>query len=109
MNRILALILICLGVSLSTMGQVMTVKSFSKLENDLTAKRQGTSRVDYNGRTAALIRVITPGKGYAFDGGSLGIVGDVEYHSGGLGVCVGEGAQKICICDEEYGVRRGYC
>ena len=40
MNRILALILICLGVSLSTMGQEMTVKSFRKLDNDLTAKRQ---------------------------------------------------------------------
>ena len=39
MNRILALILICLGVSLSAMGQEMTVKSFSKLENDMTARR----------------------------------------------------------------------
>ena len=108
MNRILALILICLGVSLSTMGQEMTVKSFRKLDNDLTAKRQGTSRVDFNGRTAALIRVITPGKGYAFDGGSLGIVGNVEYHSGEIWVYVPERAQKLSISHEKYGVLRDY-
>ena len=104
MNRILALILICLGVSLSTMGQEMTVKSFRKLDNDLTAKRQGTSRVDFNGRTAALIRVITPGKGYAFDGGSLGIVGNVEYHSGEIWVYVPERAQKLAIATAKRGV-----
>ena len=108
MSRILALILICLGVSICTMGQEMKVTSFKKLDNDLTAKRQGTSRQDYNGRTAALVRVITPGKGYAFDGGSLGIVGNVEYHSGEIWVYVPERAQKISISHEKYGVLRDY-
>ena len=109
MNRILALILMCLGVSLSAMGQEMTVKSFSKLENDMTARRQGTSRIDGNGNQAALIRVITPGKGYAFDTGSIGIVGNVEYHSGEIWVYLpGRGAQRISISHEKYGVLRDY-
>lgn len=108
MNRIFALILICLGVSVASMGQEMTVTSFKKLDNDLTAKRQGTSRTDFNGRTAALIRVVTPGRGYAFDGGSLGIVGNVEYHHGEIWVYVPERAQKLTITHEKYGVLRDY-
>ena len=108
MNRLLAMILICLGVSISAMGQEMKVTSFQKLDNDMTAKRQGTASQEFNGRQAALIRVITPGKGYAFDGGSLGIVGNVEYHSGEIWVYVPERAQKISITHEKYGVLRDY-
>ena len=80
-KRLLLTVTLLLGIVIGSLAQEMQVTSFRKLDNDLAAKRQGTSRKDNNGRTAALIRVVTPGRGYAFDGGSLGIVGNVEYHS----------------------------
>ena len=107
-KRLLLSVTLLLGILLGGYAQEMKVTSFKRLDNDLTAKRQGTSRVDFNGRTAALIRVITPGKGYAFDGGSLGIVGNVEYHSGEIWVYVPERAQKISISHTSYGVLRDY-
>ena len=107
-KRLLLSVTLLLGILIGSYAQEMKVTSFKRLDNDLTAKRQGTSRVDFNGRTAALIRVITPGKGYAFDGGSLGIVGNVEYHSGEIWVYVPERAQKITISHETYGVLRDY-
>lgn len=107
-NRILLTVTLLLGIAVGCFAQEMQVTSFKKLDSDLTAKRQGTSRTDYNGRTAALIKVITPGRGYAFDGGSLGIVGDVEYHSGEIWVYVPERAQKLSISHEKYGVLRDY-
>ena len=107
-KRLLLSVTLLLGILLGSYAQEMKVTSFKRLDNDMTAKRKGTSRVDFNGRTAALIRVITPGKGYAFDGGSLGIVGNVEYHSGEIWVYVPERAQKITISHETYGVLRDY-
>ena len=62
-KRLLLSVTLLLGILIGSYAQEMKVTSFKRLDNDLTAKRQGTSRVDFNGRTAALIRVITPGKG----------------------------------------------
>ncbi|MBR5241314.1 MAG: hypothetical protein IKW05_05200, partial [Muribaculaceae bacterium] len=61
----------------------MTVESFSLLPQDLTANVQGTSRFDQNTRkNAALIKIETTQKGFVFEGGSLGFVGDPEYKTG---------------------------
>ena len=108
MKKFVVFLLFCIFAAENTVAQEMTVTAFRRLDNDLTAKRQGTSRIDFNGRTAALIRVVTPGRGYAFDGGSLGIVGNVEYRSGEIWVYVPERAQKLSITHEKYGVLRDY-
>ena len=107
-KRLLLTVTLLLGIMIGSFAQEMQVTSFRKLDNDLAAKRQGTSRKDNNGRDAALIRIVTPGRGYAFDGGSIGIVGNVEYHSGEIWVYVPERAQKISITHEQYGVLRDY-
>ena len=108
MKKFVVFLLFCIFAAENIVAQEMTVTAFRRLDNDLTAKRQGTSRIDFNGRTAALIRVVTPGRGYAFDGGSLGIVGNVEYRSGEIWVYVPERAQKLSITHEKYGVLRDY-
>lgn len=111
MNRFLQtglLLLVGLCMLTEVAAQSMKVVSFRKLENDMTPKLQGTARFDNNGRTSALIRVVAPGKGYAFDGGTTGIVGNVEYHAGEYWVYVPEKSRKLSISHEKYGVLRDY-
>ena len=80
MKRILIIVnmLIC---ALTLGAQNISVSSFRLLETDLTANTAGTMEHDQNGEVAALIKVVTPEKGFTFDGGSLGIV-DTEQHIG---------------------------
>lgn len=102
--------LLCLmasvGVWAQTSTQRMQVKSFRKLENDMTARHNNTSRLDNNGRPAALIKVVTYGKGYTFDNGSLGTIGDSEYHGGEIWVYIPERSQKLAIGHAQYGQLR---
>ena len=62
------------ATSLSSFAQGLNVVSFKLLETDLTANTRGTQKMDQNGETAALIKIVTPEQGFMFDGGSLGIV-----------------------------------
>ncbi|MCR4919620.1 MAG: PEGA domain-containing protein [Prevotella sp.] len=73
----------------------------------MTANLYGTQRIDQNGETAALIKMVTPERGFTFDGGSLGIV-DTEAHNGELWVYVPRRAQRITIHHSDYGVLRNY-
>ncbi len=59
----------------------MKVVSFKMLENDMTAKRLETKKLDNNGKEAALIRFVSPGEGFDFDYGSTGVV-DVVHKAG---------------------------
>ena len=52
----------------------MKVVSFNKLENDMTAKRLETKKLDVNGKEAALIKFVSPGTGFDFEFGSTGVV-----------------------------------
>ena len=85
----------------------MKVASFQKLESDLTANTYGTSRTDQNGETAALIKIVTPERGFTFDGGSLGIVA-TEEHNGEIWLYVPRRAQKLIVQHRDYGVMRDY-
>ena len=78
MNKILT-ILLCVATALTAGAQNMKVLEFKLLENDLTANIQGTSKVDMNGETAALIKIQTPERGFSFDGGMQGIVASEEH------------------------------
>ena len=102
----LALFGMCL--SLYAMAQnEMSVLSFRLLDNDLTANTRGTSEMDQNGETAALIKIVTLEKGFTFDGGSLGIVGTKE-KAGELWLYVPRYAQRLTIQHPNFGTLRNY-
>lgn len=107
MKRSIILISVLLTLVTQVLAQNMKVISFKLLENDLTANRYGTSKMDQNGETAALIKIVTPEKGFTFDGGSLGIV-DTEDHTGEIWLYVPRRAQKLIIQHQDYGVLRDY-
>lgn len=61
-------------IGLLASAQNISVADFYYAENDLTARTHGTSVVDQNGRTCALIKMETTEKGdWAFDVGMLGV------------------------------------
>ena len=102
----------CIGIlfilfSIYSYSQTMSVSSFKLLETDLDANTAGTSVKDQNGETAALIKVVTNQTGFAFDGGSLGIV-KVKQTPGEVWVYIPRGAKKITIKHPQLGVLRDY-
>ena len=64
-NFLLLLFVWCAQIA---MAQEISVASFRLLENDLTANTHGTTEVDFNGEVAALIKVVTPEKGFVLAG-----------------------------------------
>lgn len=107
-RKLIILFLISIGFLTDVCGQEMEVTSFRRLENDMTARLRETARLDNNGKTAALLKIRAVGRGYVFDGGTLGIVGNIEYHGNEIWVYVPERAQKISISHERYGSVRDY-
>ncbi len=105
----LHIILLFLTTIFCLQAQNMSVESFSLLPQDLTANVQGTSRFDQNTRkNAALIKIETTQKGFVFEGGSLGFVGDPEYKTGEIWLYVPEGAKKLTLKHETLGILRDY-
>jgi hypothetical protein len=102
-------ILICLFIlcCLALQAQTISVKSFRALPMDMTASSLEGKRIDQNGEVAALIRVVTPEKGFVFEGGTLGIV-DTKQRVGEIWVWVPRGARKISIMHQQLGVLREY-
>lgn len=107
MMRKVVLMLMCLSAVAIATAQNMKVVEFKLLESDLTANTRGTSKVDQNGETAALIKIQTPERGFTFDGGSLGIVA-TEEHAGELWLYVPRRAQKLIVQHPAFGVMRDY-
>lgn len=92
---------------LTAKGQSITVSSFRLLESDLTAIMSGSSEVDQNGETAALIKVVTNQTGFVFDVGVLGIV-KVKQTPGEILLYLPFGSKKITIKHPQLGVLRDY-
>ena len=90
-----------------TLAQSISVESFRLLENDLTANTHGTMEKDFNGETAALIKVMTTEQGFAFDGGMVGIV-KTKQGIGEIWVYVPHGIKKITIQHPQLGILRDY-
>ena len=68
------LVLLFVALPASAQNPEISVASFRELETDLTANIAGTSKIDQNGQTAALIKVVTTERGFNFDAGVLGIL-----------------------------------
>lgn len=107
MERRHLLILLFLLIAIVSYSQDISVRSFKLLDTDLTANTPGTSEVDQNGETAALIKVVTTEKGFSFDCGMLGIV-KTKQTPGEIWVYLPLGAQKITIKHPQLGVLRNY-
>ena len=105
MRKGLLMLMLLMGTALS--AQEIGVASFKLLENDLTANTTGTMERDQNGEVAALIKVVTTGQGFAFDGGMTGIVG-TKQEIGEVWVYVPHGIKRITIRHPQLGVLRDY-
>ena len=106
MREIIYLLFACF-ISMSANADGLSVVSFRLLETDLTANTYGTQKLDQNGEKAALIRIVTTERGFAFEGGSLGIVG-TEVKNGEIWLYVPRHAQKLTISHKSFGVLRDY-
>ncbi len=107
MKRKLFLILsLFLGLMAKAQNNI-SVASFRLLPNDMTANTQGTMRIDQNGHTSALIKVVTTQTGFTFDVGMMGIV-DTKQEPGEIWVYVPFGVKHITIRHPQLGVLRDY-
>lgn len=105
MKKLLLLALI--AVSQSVWADGISVLGFRLLETDLTANTRGTEKRDQNGDKAALIKIVTPERGFLFNGGSLGIVG-TEEKAAEIWLYVPPRAQKLTITHQVFGILRDY-
>ncbi len=93
--------------ALTVSAQGISVASFRRLDNDLTANIAGTMMKDQNGEVAALIKVVTTQTGFTFEGGMAGIV-KTRQEAGEIWVYVPHGIQRITIKHPQLGVLRDY-
>ena len=105
MKKLLLIALI--AISQSVWADGISVLGFRLLETDLTANTRGTEKRDMNGDKAALIKSVTPERGFLFNGGSLGIVG-TEEKAAEIWLYVPPRAQKLTITHQVFGVLRDY-
>lgn len=105
MKKLLLIALI--AISQSVWADDISVLGFRLLETDLTANTRGTEKRDMNGDKAALIKIVTPERGFLFNGGSLGIVG-TEEKAAEIWLYVPPRAQKLTITHQVFGVLRDY-
>lgn len=82
-------------------AQEIQVKSFQKLERDLTARTK--PRLDLNDNPCALIKIETTGKDFEFEGN---VIGAPLYRKGEVQVYVTQGCRRLTLKHEKYGVLR---
>jgi len=104
MKRIFCFLLVI--SSLQLYGQQIAVKSFKALPFDVTA-RIDAPVLDKDGKKCALIKVVTSETGFAFEGGSLGVM-ETKQRIGEIWVYVPRGAKKLTILHSNLGVLRDY-
>lgn len=107
--------LLCVAVILSSitlaMGQnggepLMSVKSFSVLTDDLTARVSAPEK-DQNGEVCALIKIETTHTGFGFDVGLMGVTKTVQ-KAGEIWVYVPKKINRITLSHSQLGVLRNY-
>ena len=87
-------------------AQQFSVKSFQKLENDLSA-RGSEGRIDQNGDKCAIIKIVTTETGFDFDPDALGSMGSIQ-KKGEIWLYVPYGARRLTIRHAQLGVLRNY-
>lgn len=87
-------------------AQQLSVKSFRKLENDLSA-RGSEGRTDQNGDKCAIIKIVTTETGFVFEPDALGMAGSVQ-KTGEVWLYVPYGAKRLTVNHPQLGVLRNY-
>lgn len=101
MKKIILLFTLICGCLPFLVAQEIQVKSFSKMERDLTARTK--PRMDLNNNPCALIRVETTGRDFQFEGN---VIGEPVYQKGEVLVYVTQGCRRLTLKHEKYGVLR---
>ena len=97
------LLFLCPSI-LSAQQSKITVTSFNRMENDITARITAPKR-DQNGEICALIRIVTNEKDLMFEPDALGITAR-ENKTGEVWVYVPRGARRISILHDKLGILR---
>ncbi len=97
---ICTILLLCLHVN----AQEFSINNIKKLSTDMDA-RVNFARKDQNGKTCAIIKIVTPLTGFSFDTGTLSVQYVVE-KTGEIWVYVQPGVKKITIAHQTLGVVR---
>lgn len=102
-KKLLVSILLLVLCGFGAFAQQINVSSFDADMTDMDA-RVHAIKYDHNGKKAALIKIETSEKGFAFDNGSLGIV-DVEPNKvGEVWVYVPQGTIRLKISHQQLGI-----
>ncbi len=84
----------------------ISVKSFERKENDMTARIDAPKK-DQNGDFCAIIKVVTLQTGFIWEPDGLGIV-SAEYKTGEYWLYVPYGAKRLTIKHDKLGILRDY-
>jgi len=103
MRKLLTL-LVLLAFGSDLLAEI-SVKSFRKLENDLSARINPTK--DQNGENCAIIKIVTTQKGFSWEPDGLGIT-KVESKIGEYWLYIPHGAKRITIKHPQLGLLRDY-
>ena len=107
-KKYLFILLLAIFAALSGKAQNnIAVASFRWLERDLTANLEPNIRIDQNGHTCALIKVVTTQTGFTFDVGIMGIT-DTRQEPGEIWLWVPFGINHMTIRHPQLGVLRDY-
>ena len=106
MKKILIVLLFAsFTINIFSQAQI-TVKSFRKLESDMTARYEAPKK-DQNGDVCAVIKVVTTQTGFNWDSDGLGIVAAVPKVSE-YWIYVPWGAKRLTIKHPQLGLLRDY-
>ena len=104
-SQLLPLLLLLFSNTLFAQPQI-SVKSFVKRENDITARVEAPKK-DQNGDLCAIIKVVTTQTGFIWDPDALGII-SADYKTGEYWIYVPYGAKRLTIKHEKLGILRDY-
>lgn len=104
MKKIILLFSIVLLSTLWANAQNFSIRGITKLPTDMDA-RVNFARKDQNGKTCAIIKIVTPLTGFSFDTGTLSVQYVVE-KTGEIWLYVQQGIKKITIAHQTLGVVR---
>lgn len=99
-----SMVLVC--VSTLFAQPKISIPSFSRQENDLSARIDAPKK-DQNGDVCAIIKVVTPETGFNWEPDRLGIIA-VETKVGEYWLYIPWGAKRLTIKHEKFGILRDY-
>ena len=99
-GKLCACMLLCMS-ALTMNAQEIRVKSFNKLDRDLIARTN--PRLDLNDEPCSVIRLISPAKGFQFEGN---VIGEPLEFAGETVIYMTKGSKRVTIKHPDYGVLR---